>query len=40
MRGKVGDDLTVDDGYQSARLTALAITASLQRVLGSLDSVT
>ena len=40
MQGTVGDDLTVDDGYESARLTAQAITASLQRVVGDLDAVT
>lgn len=40
MHGKVGDDLTVDDGYRSARLTGLAIVASLDRVLGGLESVT
>jgi enamine deaminase RidA (YjgF/YER057c/UK114 family) len=40
MQGKVGEGLTIEDGYQSARLTALAITASLQRVLGSLESLT
>ena len=40
MTGKGGLDLSVDDGYQSARLTALAVTASLQRVLPGLESVT
>ncbi len=40
MQGKVGHGLSVEDGYESARLTALAITASLQRVTGSLDSIT
>jgi enamine deaminase RidA (YjgF/YER057c/UK114 family) len=40
MSGKVGSDLSVEDGYQSARLTALAVTASLRRVLPSLESVT
>ncbi len=39
MHGKVGEDLTIEDGYQSARLTALAITASLQRVIGNLESI-
>jgi enamine deaminase RidA (YjgF/YER057c/UK114 family) len=38
-RGKVGEDITIEDGYESARLTGLAITASLQRVFASLDSV-
>ena len=40
VRGKVGDDLTVEDGYRSARLTGLAVAASLRRVLGNLDAVT
>ena len=40
MQGKVGDTLTIEDGYESARLTALAVTASLQRVIGNLDSIT
>jgi enamine deaminase RidA (YjgF/YER057c/UK114 family) len=39
-RGKVGLDLTVDQGYAAARLTALAILGSLQRALGDLDRVT
>jgi enamine deaminase RidA (YjgF/YER057c/UK114 family) len=39
MRGRVGDDLTAEDGYESARLTALAITASLERAVGMLDSI-
>ena len=39
-QGTVGEDLTVDDGYDSARLTGLAITSSLQQVVGDLDSIT
>ena len=38
--GKVGADLTLDQGYAAARLTALAILASLQRSLGDLDRIT
>jgi enamine deaminase RidA (YjgF/YER057c/UK114 family) len=38
-RGKVGDDLTVEQGYEAARLTALAILASLKQELGELDRV-
>ena len=38
--GKVGRDLTVEQGYQMARLTALSILGSLQRTLGDLDRVT
>ena len=37
--GKLGLDLDVEQGYQAARLTALAVLASLQRRLGSLDRV-
>jgi enamine deaminase RidA (YjgF/YER057c/UK114 family) len=40
MTGKVGQDLSVEEGYQSARLTALAVTASLRRVLPALEAVT
>ena len=40
MRGRVGDELTVEDGYESARLTAQAITASLLRTIGDLDAIT
>ena len=39
-RGKVGRDLTVDEGYAAARLTALGILGSLGRVIGDLDRVT
>jgi enamine deaminase RidA (YjgF/YER057c/UK114 family) len=38
--GKVGADLSLEEGYQAARLTALSILGSLQRELGSLDRVT
>ena len=38
--GKVGADLTVEQAYESARLTALAILGSLQRALGDLDRIT
>jgi enamine deaminase RidA (YjgF/YER057c/UK114 family) len=37
--GKVGRDLSVDQGYRAARLTALAILGSLERELGSLDRI-
>jgi enamine deaminase RidA (YjgF/YER057c/UK114 family) len=37
--GKVGRELSVEQGYQAARLTALAILGSLQRALGDLDRV-
>ena len=38
--GKVGAELTVEQGYAAARLTGLAILAALQRELGDLDRVT
>ena len=40
VRGVVGADLTLEDGYRAARLTGLSILASLKRVLGDLDRVT
>jgi enamine deaminase RidA (YjgF/YER057c/UK114 family) len=39
-RGKVGAELTVEQGYEAARLTALAILGALKRELGDLDRVT
>jgi enamine deaminase RidA (YjgF/YER057c/UK114 family) len=38
--GKVGAEVSPEEGYQAARLTALAILGSLQRALGDLDRVT
>jgi enamine deaminase RidA (YjgF/YER057c/UK114 family) len=38
-RGKVGRDITVEQGYHAARLTALAILGSLQRAVGDLDRI-
>jgi enamine deaminase RidA (YjgF/YER057c/UK114 family) len=38
--GQVGADVTEEQAYAAARLTALAILASLQRALGDLDRVT
>jgi len=37
--GKVGTDLTQEQGYAAARQTGLAILASLQRELGELDRI-
>lgn len=37
--GKLGADLTVDQGYQVARSVGLQILATVQSALGSLDSV-
>ncbi len=38
--GKVGSDLTIEQGYEAARLTTLSILGSLERALGDLDRVT
>ena len=37
--GKLGADLTVQQGYHAARLTGLSILGSLKRALGDLDRV-
>lgn len=37
--GKVGAGVSVEEGYEAARLTALAVLASLKRALGDLDRV-
>ncbi len=37
--GKVGRDLSVEQGYRAARLTALAILGSIERELGDLERV-
>jgi enamine deaminase RidA (YjgF/YER057c/UK114 family) len=39
VRGKVGAELSLDDGRHAARLTALSILASLQAELGDLDRI-
>ena len=39
VTGKVGSDLTVEEGYAAARLTGLALLASLKREIGDLDRV-
>ena len=38
--GKVGGDVSPEQGYQAARLTALSMLASLKRKIGELDRVT
>ena len=40
LQGKVGSDLTVEEGYQAARETALLLLAVIRNALGSLDRVT
>jgi enamine deaminase RidA (YjgF/YER057c/UK114 family) len=37
--GKLGKELTVEQGYVAARLTALSILGSLKRALGDLDRI-
>jgi enamine deaminase RidA (YjgF/YER057c/UK114 family) len=39
IRGKVGGDLTLDDGRRAARMTALSILATLESELGDLDRI-
>lgn len=39
VTGVVGRDLTLEEGYDAARLTALSMLASLKRELGELDRV-
>jgi len=38
--GRVGDDLTVEEASESARLVALSILGDLERALGDLDRIT
>lgn len=38
--GKVGAEVSIEDGYELARKTALSILGSLQRELGDLDRIT
>lgn len=40
VEGVIARDLTVEQGYDAARLTALSILASLKRELGDLDRIT
>ncbi len=37
--GKLGAELSIEQGYHAARLTGLAILASLKRALGDLDRI-
>ena len=39
-KGKLGRDVTADDGYQAARLAALNVIATLRSEVGELDRVT
>ena len=40
VRGKVGTDVSPEQGHEAARLTALSMLASLRQELGDLDRVT
>ncbi len=40
VRGKVGGNVTIEQGVEAARLVALAQLSSLQRALGDLDRIT
>ena len=40
VQGTVGGDLTLEEGYEAARLAGLSILASLKKELGTLDRVT
>ncbi len=39
IKGKLGSDLTVEEGYQSARLTCINHLAMIKAVIGDLDNV-
>ena len=40
VTGRVGDDLSVEQGYEAARLTCLTLLSSLKSEIGDLDKVT
>ncbi len=39
LAGRLGDDLTTEQGYQAARLTAINVLGGIRQALGSLDQV-
>jgi hypothetical protein len=39
VKGKVGDNVSVEDAYAAARLTGVNICATLKYALGDLDKV-
>ena len=39
VRGRLGADLTIEQGYEGAKLTALALLGSLKNEIGELDRV-
>ncbi|HEU0248639.1 MAG TPA: RidA family protein [Gaiellaceae bacterium] len=40
LQGKLGETLTVEQGYEAARLAALSMLAGLKETLGDLDRIT
>ena len=40
VKGKLGEDISIEDGQKAARLCALAIMAQVDALAGSLDKVT
>jgi enamine deaminase RidA (YjgF/YER057c/UK114 family) len=40
IQGKVGDDLTIAEGYAAARAVGLAVLGTVRRELGTLDQIT
>jgi hypothetical protein len=38
-KGKIGKDLSIEDGYEAAKLCGLSICATLKQNLGDLDKV-
>jgi enamine deaminase RidA (YjgF/YER057c/UK114 family) len=39
IRGRLGDDLSIEQGYEAAKLTALSLLGSLKAEIGELDRV-
>lgn len=39
LKGKVGADLSIEQGYEAARLTGLVMLSNIRSVLGSLDRI-
>lgn len=40
ITGKLGDDVSIEEGYEAARVTALNLLGSLKHQLGDLDRIT
>ena len=39
VQGKLGKDLTVEEGYEAARIAAINLLASMKREVGDLDNI-